>query len=144
MVNQDDSSIHSGAYEYKQGMKFSWGEPVASMIKDGKLICRLCGNTGGQVHPELGIMPCRACETEQNAKWKPNVPMPEFIPTKIKDDRKKYFKTLLQPHRGGENSREYAEAYPEKAKEMWGEEGVKKSKYVWSDLSGWNTRDRSL
>lgn len=144
MVNQDDSSIPSGAIEYKQGMTFSWGEPHPSMIKDGQLLCRTCGNTGGQVHPLLGIMPCANCEREQAKNWKPNVPYPEFIPSSIKEDRKKYFKTLIQPHRGGENSREYAEAYPEKAKQMWGEEGVKKSKYVWKDLSGWDHRNKSI
>lgn len=60
----------------------------------------------------------------------------EVIPQRIKDERERYGADQIQSHRQGEFSREYAETYPDRTREMI-EAGVvtrqevKKSKYVW-------------
>lgn len=64
----------------------------------------------------------------------------EFVPERIKTGRKQYFNSLLQSRRDGILSKEYIEAYG--AQEFKPEE-VKKARYCWRDLAGWNTRDKS-
>lgn len=66
---------------------------------------------------------------------------PEFVPERIRDDRREYFHTVVQPFRGGELSREYIENYGTKGINVT-EKQMKKAKYVWKDLDGWNTRKR--
>ena len=66
----------------------------------------------------------------------------EIEPESIKEDRKKYFNAVVQPFRSGELSREYVEAHGTKGLSVTKEE-VKKSKYVWKDLAGWSSRDKS-
>jgi hypothetical protein len=70
-----------------------------------------------------------------------NVSYPEFIPQRVKDERVEYANDMLQSHRGGELSREYVEAYPERTKAMIKDgaitkEEVKKAKYVWKEVKG--------
>ena len=65
----------------------------------------------------------------------------EFIPDRIKEDRQKYFKSMIQPFRDGELSKEYCEAYPQSVGKMIkeghiSEKEVSKAKPVWRDLKG--------
>ena len=46
-------------------------------------------------------------------------PSREFVPQAVKNDRVKYFNSLLKPWRGGEASKEFLEAYPNKAKKIF-------------------------
>jgi hypothetical protein len=64
----------------------------------------------------------------------------EYMPQRIKEDRKKNFNSMLQSRRDGILSREYIDAYgPQEFKP----EEVKKAKNVWSDVPGWSDRKRS-
>lgn len=74
---------------------------------------------------------CKSCNNSL-PKWKPV--KYEFMPERIKNERVKYFKDMVQPWRQGEASREYIEQHPDKAKKMFSESEIKKSKYVWKDL----------
>ena len=56
---------------------------------------------------------------------------PEFIPDRIKEDRKKYAKDMLQPWRQGEPSKEFIEAFPSQAKKTFTATQIKKAKNVW-------------
>jgi hypothetical protein len=67
---------------------------------------------------------------------------PEFVPESIKEDRQKYFNSLLQPTRGGEISREYLEAYGNGRLKAT-EKEIKNAKYTWRDLPGWSNRHKS-
>lgn len=58
-----------------------------------------------------------------------------FEPQQMKDDRKKYAKSLLQPRRGGELSKEFIDAFGAKAANATPEE-AKKAKPVWKDVLG--------
>ena len=47
-----------------------------------------------------------------------NAPLPEFTTENIRSERQEYFKSLIQPFRGGELSKEYVEAYPKHVKKI--------------------------
>lgn len=59
----------------------------------------------------------------------------EWVPQRIKDDRNKYFKDLIQPWREGKPSREFIDTYPEKSKTMFTEKEKKTAKNVWRDIA---------
>lgn len=61
---------------------------------------------------------------------------PELIPKRIKDERRRFFKDIVQPYRGGELSKEYCDAYPCKAKEMADKKEIKQAKDVWRGEPG--------
>lgn len=67
-------------------------------------------------------------------------PIPyEFTTAEIKEDRKKYFKDIIQPYRGNELSREFVDAYPKQAQKMIKDpERLKKARDVWKDQPGYN------
>ncbi len=67
---------------------------------------------------------------------------PEFVPDSVKEERKENFKSLLQPFRNGELSREYVEAHGTKSINVSDTE-VKKAKYQWKDIPGWSNREKS-
>ena len=52
-------------------------------------------------------------------KWHKPSPAVEFVSEGTKEDRKKFFKSLVQPTRDGEASKEFIEAYPKQAKSMF-------------------------
>lgn len=60
----------------------------------------------------------------------------EMVPDTIKDDRKKYFKDIVQPYRSGEVSKEFIELYPKQSKQMFTPREISRAKYVWRDLPG--------
>lgn len=64
-----------------------------------------------------------------------HVPNPEFVPERIREDRKKHFKDTIQPFRDGEPSGEYIRQYPEQAKKMFSASERKKAKDVWRDIT---------
>lgn len=67
---------------------------------------------------------------------------PEFVPQYVHDERITYANDMLQSHRGGQLSKEFLEAHPQRAKQMLKDgaitkEEVKNSKYVWrGDVKG--------
>lgn len=70
-----------------------------------------------------------------------NIPFPEMVPQRIHDDRVKYANDQLQSHRGGELSKEFLEAYPDRAKKMIKDgaitkDEVKRAKNVWQEVKG--------
>lgn len=58
----------------------------------------------------------------------------EYIPERIKEDRKRYKRDLLQPHREGVPSREFIEAYPKQAAQIFSKKERSTAKNVWSDV----------
>jgi len=60
----------------------------------------------------------------------------EFVPQRIKDERVKYRKEILQPYRSGQLSKEFCEEYPQQVKKMVKagavtKKEVAKAKNVW-------------
>jgi len=66
----------------------------------------------------------------------------EWVPERIKEERKEYFNSIVQPYRHGELSREYIEANGTRGIKATPEE-VRKSRYVWKDLPNWRNRQKS-
>lgn len=58
----------------------------------------------------------------------------EYIPERIKQERKQYARDLLQPRREGEPSREFIEAYPKQSQSIFTEAERRKARKVWTDL----------
>lgn len=69
-------------------------------------------------------------------------PYPEFTTNSIKEQRSQYLNSIIQPWRDGVPSKEFAEAYPDKAKKMFKDE-YKKAQYVWKDQANWNNRHKT-
>lgn len=74
-------------------------------------------------------------------KWYTPSGSQEFTTEQIKEDRKKYFNSMVQPWRGGVASQEYIDAHGTK---NFTKEEIKGAKEVWSDLPGHSTRKKSL
>lgn len=66
----------------------------------------------------------------------------EYIPDRIRDDRKEYFNSTIQPFRDGRLSKEYVELHGTEGVHATQEE-ADNAKYLWSDLDGFNTRHNS-
>ena len=54
----------------------------------------------------------------------------EWIPERIKQDRKKYAKDLIQPFRGGEPNKEFVKEYPRESKDYFTDKQIKKAKVL--------------
>jgi len=66
----------------------------------------------------------------------------EWIPESVKDERKEYFNSIVQPFRDGEVSKEYIEAHGAESINVTPEE-AEKAENVWQDVDGFNTREDS-
>lgn len=76
-------------------------------------------------------------------------PKYEWTAQSVKESRKQYFNSIVQPYRDGRISKEFIEAHPKSIKTMIREgsvtkDEVKKSKYVWKDIPGWKNRGKSI
>lgn len=91
----------------------------------------------------------RGWETEQGIKYgwvcadEGQIKLPEFTTDAIRKGREEFASDMVQSHRGGEFSKEYAELYPNRTKAMIKDGVVTKdqvanSKYVWkNDIKHW-------
>ena len=68
--------------------------------------------------------------------------MGEFMPKSVKDERKEYFNSIVQPYRGDNLSKEYIEAHGTEGISVT-EKEVSKAKDVWKDIEGYSTRKAS-
>ena len=64
------------------------------------------------------------------------------MPEHVKDERKEYFNSIVQPFRGNDLSKEYIEAHGTKGISVTKEE-VSNAKDTWKDLEGYDTRKAS-
>lgn len=94
------------------------------------------------IHPVLGILPCSFHQKKRQHNNLPDHQI-EFTSESIKEGRKEYFKSTIQPWRQHVASREFIEEYPEEAKKTFTEKEIRKAKYVWSDLPGAKNRKNS-
>lgn len=52
----------------------------------------------------------------------------EFVPERIKEQRKQFKKDLVQPFRGGEPNKEFVKEYPHESKRYFTDKQIKKAK----------------
>jgi hypothetical protein len=105
-----------------------------------KILCPHCQKNEAVIHPQYGVIWCDDCNKKLPV-WHKGYP--EFVPDSVKEDRKKYFKSALQPFRGGELSREYVKAYGTKGIKVSPDQ-VRKAKDVWRDLPGHKHWEKSF
>jgi hypothetical protein len=85
---------------------------------------RNCGRQARQ-HPLFGVLPCLECVSEDQTKRKATR-APEFyaqtMQTRVQEQRDRHEKDIMPPYdHNGLPNEEFARAYPEKAKELFGE-----------------------
>ena len=106
--------------------------------------CGNCNKNPAPIHHKYGPVYCKNCNENLRKEAKGRLGgYPEFVPESTKEDRKKNFKSTLQPHRKGEPSKEYIEAYPEQAKKVFTSKERAKARNVWSDIPGHSTWKKS-
>lgn len=86
------------------------------------------------------IFECPRCHARMDVHF--STGYPEMVPERVKEDRRAHFKSLIQPYRNGQLSREYVEAYGTKGIRATKDE-VRRSKYVWQDIPGWHHREKA-
>ncbi len=98
------------------------------------MLCPVCSQNEAIRDKTLGILPCLVCKERQSNINKPysNV---EFTTEEVREGRRKYFKSTIQPWREGVPSKEYQDAYPERANKMFKKYKKSEIKNVWSDIA---------
>jgi len=79
--------------------------------------CLICNRRNAVKVDPFGYLPCLPCRRKMQKIVKPRTTT-EVTTESIKEDRKKYATDLTQPFRGGQLSKEYVEAHPDRVKEM--------------------------
>ena len=99
--------------------------------------CPKCNERPAIKHPLYGYIECNLCQQNPN-KPKQGI---EFTTDQIRQQRREYYKDIIQPYRDGVLSKEYIEAYGRSGIKVSKRE-AKKAKYVWKDTKGWWNRDK--
>lgn len=94
------------------------------------MTCPVCHKNEAQASI-YGIIPCKDCQTRRNNQQLPDRQI-EFTPDYVKESRKEYAKSIIQPYRGGVLSKEYIDTFGTKGIRAT-EDEVKKAEYVWDD-----------
>lgn len=125
--------------------------PDDSKVKNGIVVCLNCEQNPAP-YWDWGPGRCDDCVKASRQRYAESGGLggyPEFVPQKIHEERRKYLKSQIQSHRGGEFSKEFADNYPEKTKDMVKngvitEKQVKNARPVWGDLPGISHVDKTL
>lgn len=88
-----------------------------------------------------GIGLCSGCQTRRSLNSLPDSQI-EFTTENIRDQRREYYASTIQPYRSGELSKEYLEKYGVKGINPTAAE-ANNAKYVWKDTKGWDNRDKT-
>jgi hypothetical protein len=108
--------------------------PDERLVLKNTIMCPKCISEPAIVDLVYGILKGKSCKSKSDTK---GLGRPyEFTTEAIRKGREEYASDMIQSHRSGEFSREFAELYPEKTRGMIKagvitREEVKKSKYVW-------------
>ncbi len=91
--------------------------------------CPVCHIRKARTHPTYGILACNKCQMRREHQAIPN-PV-EMVGDDIKQQRKDYTRSVIQPYRQGELSKEYLDAYGTKGIKATPQE-VRKARNVWT------------
>lgn len=124
--------------------------PDNRLVKGETILCPTCVKEPAQFSQYGGIIDCTICKEKARQKDAElekrhgtihiQGGYPEFVSEGIKEERKRFFNSTLQPWRDGIASKEYAERYPKKAKAIFKNETPK---YVYKDLPNWEHRHKT-
>lgn len=99
-------------------------------------ICPVCKKEPANKHHLYGVLPGDNCKKRRLANRLPNIQV-EFTSESIKSQRKEYGKSIVQPYRSGQLSKEYLDAHGTKGINPTAKE-IKNAKPVWSEDFGRN------
>ena len=121
--------------------------PADDLIKGDTILCPHCKKEEAnciQIGTYYSVVQGDKCKEIMRKKYKEVKlgGLPEFTTEKIKNQRKEYWKSMVQPEREGILSKEFVELHPEKCKNIPSER-LKKAEYVFRDFAGWETRHQS-
>lgn len=94
------------------------------------MLCLQCNQQDAVWNNVYGWLPCQTCTRQPSIERFDSV---EFITDSIKTQRKEFGKDIVQPHRKGELSKEYVDAYGAQSALDKGftKEEVKRARNVW-------------
>lgn len=98
-----------------------------------QISCPVCQKEPALKDSYFGVLPGKKCRERQKDYSLPNNPV-EITTQSIKDSRKEYAKSIVQPFRGDELSKEYLDAYGTKGISVTDKQ-VKKAKNVWPETA---------
>lgn len=96
--------------------------------------CPVCQVNEAIVDDYYGYLACQPCQDRQAKLKRPGTKIPEFAGESIRKGRKMHSEDIHPAHRKGVASREFREAFGEKAMERQGftKKEIKEAKYVWA------------
>lgn len=94
-------------------------------------LCPVCRKEPATTHPLFRILPGKTCKQRRTKQPLPAVQI-EMVGNSIKEQRKEYAKSIVQPWRSGVLSKEYLDLYGTKNIKPT-EKDMKNAKYVWKD-----------
>lgn len=98
------------------------------------MVCLNCHINEAIKHPQFGILPCSDCIAKARQSQKDTVKY-EFTSNEIREERKADSKSILQPFRKGELSKEYVDQWGADKLAVSPQE-IRNAKPVWnSDLN---------
>ncbi len=104
--------------------------------------CPQCLKNKAIVDPMYGILPCEECQKKNSLISKPKIGY-EFTSDKIRNERKEYGKSILQPYVGGKLSKEYIEEYGTSALSNVSKRDIKEAQYVYKDELNYHNLSKS-
>jgi len=110
-----------------------WQNHVRLMNQNKKIKCPVCKIRSAIIDKQYGSLPCLFCRRRQNKIAVPYKSV-EWTSQNIKEGRREYGKSILQPWREGVPSLEYQQAYPEQSKKMFAKYKKSEIKNVWGDV----------
>lgn len=99
--------------------------------------CPVCHKNKATIHPIYGVMACTSCKNKRSRNTLPSR-QAEMVGESIKNERREYAKSIIQPWRSGVLSKEYLELYGTKNIKPT-KKDLKNAKRVWSEIHSSNT-----
>ena len=106
-----------------------------------KIKCPVCLTRKANIDKVFGVLPCDKCEEEHDS-ISTNEYL-EFTSDSIKDERKKYHRSMLQPYVGGVLSKEFIEEHGTSKLANVTAKDIKNAKYTNRHLPRWHKRGES-
>lgn len=96
------------------------------------MICPVCLEHDAQEDAIYGFLPCVHCQNRRRRLRGPDHPV-EFTSDEVRDGRRSHLKSIIQPWRSGQLSKEYIDMYGTNGISATDDE-IASAKEVWKDL----------
>lgn len=104
--------------------------------------CPTCRKGKAIIDNLYGVLPCDLCQEKNRQTAKPKMGV-EFTSDSIREQRKEYSKSILQPYIGGKLSKEYIEEYGTGSLADVSKRDIRNAKYVYKDEMNYQNLHKS-